>query len=82
VTREWSDLFEAAERDREVTAICERLGRLEAEKSKLEARLDGLLSAQEAMDGSPADQGCCRDAARTSSNHNPHFRNGGVSRGS
>jgi predicted nuclease with TOPRIM domain len=67
VTREWSDLFETAERDREIAAIRERLARLESEKSNLEARLDRLLSAQEAMDGSPVDQGCCRDTAHTSS---------------
>ena len=67
MTREWSDLFEPAERGREITAIGERLARLESEKSKLEARLDRLLSTQEAMDGSPADRGCRRDTARTSS---------------
>jgi hypothetical protein len=61
VTREWSDLFETAERDREITAIGERLARRESEKSEFEAGQDRLLSAQEAMDGSPADQRCCTD---------------------
>jgi hypothetical protein len=49
VTREWPDLFETAERDREITAIGEQLVRLESETSKLEARMDRLLSAQETM---------------------------------
>jgi hypothetical protein len=35
MTREWSDLFEPAERGREITAIGERLARLESEKSNL-----------------------------------------------
>ena len=53
MTRERPDLFEIVKRDREIAAIRERLARLESEKSELEARLDRLLSAQEAMDGSP-----------------------------
>jgi chromosome segregation ATPase len=57
VTREWSDPFEIAERDREIAATREPLAQLESEKSKLEARLNRLLSAREAMDGSPAYQG-------------------------
>jgi uncharacterized protein (UPF0335 family) len=37
-----------------IAAIIERLARLESEKSELEARLDRLLSAQEAADVSSA----------------------------
>jgi hypothetical protein len=44
VTREWSDPFEIAERDREIAATREPLAQLESEKSKLEARPTTLCS--------------------------------------
>ena len=50
MTRESPDLFEIAERDREIIAIRERLVGLESEKAELEASLNKLLSAQEAKD--------------------------------
>lgn len=53
MTRESLDLFEIVERDREITALRERLTRLESEKAELEASLSRLLSAQEASDSPP-----------------------------
>jgi hypothetical protein len=53
VTKERPDLFKIVERDREITAIRERLAQLESEKAELEVSLDRLLTAQQAGDSPP-----------------------------
>ena len=50
MTRKSPDLFKIVERDRENTAIRDRLARLESEKAELEANLNRQLSAQEVGD--------------------------------
>lgn len=51
--RELPDLFEDVGRNREISAIRERLARLESEKAELEGSLNKLLAAQEARDSPP-----------------------------
>ena len=53
MTRKSPDLFNIVERDREITAIRDRLARLESEKAELEANLNRQLSAQEVGDSPP-----------------------------
>jgi hypothetical protein len=69
VTREWPDLFETAERDREITAIGEQLVRLESETSKLEARLDRLISGQEARMARRPIKGAAESRSGKNSSH-------------
>ena len=48
--RELPDLFEDVGRNREISAIRERLAQLESEKAELEGSLNKLLAAQEAKE--------------------------------
>jgi hypothetical protein len=53
VTRDRSDPLGIVGRDREITAVRDRLARLESEKAELQANLNRLLSAPETRDSPP-----------------------------
>lgn len=70
---EQPDLFKIVGRDREITAIRERLAQLESEKVELEVSLNKVLSAQQARQVRPPDAPvvrkprtpCCFNCQRT-----------------